>query len=88
MSGSGLISSRLRGVAIAYAGPLVPYDGRRTFSHWLEVAKIDEARIETYMGHEIKDVRMAYRRGSKEFVRPYLAQDLAALLALPGMAAA
>ncbi len=43
-------------------GTVQPYDGRRTFSHWLEEARIQKTRRSMYMGHAAKTVTELYER--------------------------
>lgn len=43
-------------------GTVQPYDARRTFSHWLEEARITQTLIKMYMGHAAKDVTDLYQR--------------------------
>lgn len=60
---------------------LTPYVARRTFSHWLELAKIDGSRCDAYMGHSPKSDREKYREHD---VVPYLAEDRKAFRAVVG----
>lgn len=58
---------------------LTPYDGRRTFLHWLEMAKIPRSRIEYYAGHKAgRDVTSLYLDHD---VGQYLAKDRRAVRA-------
>jgi hypothetical protein len=41
---------------------VTPYDARRNYAHWLELAGIPRARIKLYMGHQIGDVLDLYTR--------------------------
>lgn len=59
-------------VAAVSSGAVVAYDLRRTFSHWMEEAKIVRARRRIYMGHGARDVTDLYE--SHE-VEAYLAKD-------------
>ncbi|MCH8873807.1 hypothetical protein IH824_13725 [candidate division KSB1 bacterium] len=43
-------------------GDVQPYDGRRTFMHWMEEAGITRTRRRMYMGHAVKDVADLYER--------------------------
>lgn len=48
-------------VALQSAAPdLVPYDGRRTFAHWLEMAGVPRTRRRLYLGHKVADVTDLY----------------------------
>lgn len=60
---------------------LTPYVARRTFSHWLKLAKIDDSRCDAYMGHSPKSDREKYREHD---VLPYLAEDRKAFRAVVG----
>ena len=51
---------------------LQPYDARRTFSHWMEMAGIPKSRRRFYLGHQAKDVTDGYEDHSPEY---YLAGD-------------
>lgn len=64
---------KLKGVTI--------YTGRRTWAHWLELAKIPPSRQDAYMGHGPKGVAGLYRQHE---VAPYLAADREALQAVVG----
>jgi hypothetical protein len=55
---------------------LVVYDARRTFAHWLELAKIPRSRRMAYLGHSVRDVTDRYEQHSVEF---YLTADRKAL---------
>lgn len=57
------------------------YTGRRTWAHFLELAKIPPSRQDAYMGHAPKDVGDLYRQHE---VEPYLAGDGAALREVAG----
>lgn len=58
---------------------LNPYDGRRTFAHWLEMAGIPRSRRQYYMGHKAgRDVTSLYEDHD---VGPYLAKDRRAVRA-------
>ena len=41
---------------------VVPYDGRRTFAHWMEEAGVSRSRRRTYMGQKAGDVLEIYER--------------------------
>ena len=43
-------------------GDVQPYDGRRTFMHWMEEAGITRTRRRMYIGHAVKDVADLYER--------------------------
>jgi hypothetical protein len=60
---------------------LTPYVARRTFAHFLELAKILDSRCDLYMGHSPKSDRAKYREHD---VVPYLPADTAALKAVIG----
>jgi integrase len=64
---------KLKGVTI--------YTGRRTWAHWLELAKIPPSRQQAYMGHAAGKVSDLYRQHE---VEPYLAGDREALRAVAG----
>lgn len=55
---------------------VTPYDGRRTFAHWMEEAGIPRTRRRQYLGHTIGDVTDRYESHD---VVPYLAEDGARL---------
>ncbi len=59
------------------ADDLVPYDGRRTFAHWMEEAGIPRTRRRIYLGHKVKDVTDLYEGHD---VAHYIADDRAKLL--------
>lgn len=44
----------------ASGGALQPYDLRRTFAHWMELARIPRTRRRLYMGHGKRDVTDLY----------------------------
>ena len=46
----------------ASGGAVTPYDGRRTFLHWLEEARVTRARRKLYAGHSAQDVTDLYER--------------------------
>ena len=73
----------LKGVGQALGIPrLTPYVGRRTFAHFLELAKsIPDSRCDAYMGHSPKSDRAKYREHD---VGPYLSADTAALRSVVG----
>lgn len=62
-------------------GRLTIYVARRTFAHFLELAKIDDSRCDAYMGHAPKGMRGLYREHD---VVPYLGTDILALRAAIG----
>lgn len=73
---------RLKAVGDALGIPkLTPYVGRRTFSHFLELAGILDSRCDAYMGHSPKSDRAKYREHD---VVPYLAEDAKAIRAKIG----
>lgn len=41
---------------------ITPYDGRRTFAHWMETAHIARTRRKLYMGHKAGDVTDLYEQ--------------------------
>lgn len=51
---------------------LQPYDGRRTFAHWMEEAGVPRTRRRQYLGHTLGDVTDRYESHD---VRPYLKAD-------------
>jgi len=53
-----------------------PYDARRTFMHWLEMAKIPRSRRKYYIGHSAGDVTSLYEDHD---VGQYLAKDRRAI---------
>ncbi|MCZ6918824.1 MAG: hypothetical protein O7I93_18765, partial [Gemmatimonadetes bacterium] len=67
----------------ATGGAVVPYDGRRTFMHWMEEAGITRTRRKLYMGHRAKDVSDLYERhdlaayldSDAELLRKYLGEQ-------------
>lgn len=61
-----------RALRAASDGKVQPYDGRRTFSNWMEKAKVPRTRRRLYMGHGEKDVTDLYEW---EEVERYLAED-------------
>lgn len=65
-------------LAQASAGAVQPYDLRRTFAHWLELARIPRTRRRMYMGHGKKDVTDLYEHHE---VQGFLEQDAAAVRA-------
>ena len=67
-------------VALKLKG-LTIYTGRRTWAHFLELAKIPPSRQDAYMGHSAKGVGGLYRQHE---VEPYLAGDREAVRAVAG----
>jgi len=55
---------------------LTTYTARRTFAHWLELARIEDSRCDAYMGHAPQQMRSLYREHE---VASYVAADAAAL---------
>lgn len=55
-----------------FSGRITPYDLRRTFAHWLEIAGVIRTRRRIYMGHGTGDVTGLYERHE---VADYLATD-------------
>jgi hypothetical protein len=51
---------------------LEPYDLRRTYSHWMELARIPRTRRRMYMGHGAKDVTDLYEEHE---VTAFLVED-------------
>jgi integrase len=51
---------------------ITPYDLRRTYSRWLELAGVPRTRRRLYMGHGVKDVTDLYERAE---VTAFLAED-------------
>lgn len=60
---------------------VTPYDARRSFAHWLEMAGIPDSRCDAYLGHKSQGVRGLYREHS---VRDHLEADRKALLNFMG----
>lgn len=60
---------------------LTIYVARRTFAHFLELARILDSRCDSYMGHSPKGDRGKYREHD---VVPYLAEDVKAVRAVIG----
>lgn len=63
-------------LAEASGGQVQPYDLRRSFAHWMELARIPRTRRRLYMGHGKRDVTDLY-----EFheVQRFLEEDGATL---------
>ncbi len=59
-----------------------PYDLRRTYAQWLDLARIPQFRQDYYMAHGPKDLNALYKRMRE--VRAYLREDAAALEQLVG----
>jgi integrase len=59
-----------------------PYDLRRTYAQWLDLARIPQFRQDYYMAHGPKDLNALYKQ--MRDVGAYLAEDAAALGALVG----
>lgn len=60
-----------------------PYDLRRTFSHWMELAGIPRTRRKLYMGHGVKDVTDLYERHEVESFLKEDAEKLRTYLNFP-----
>ena len=66
----------------ASGGKVQPYDLRRTFAHWMEMAGISRVRRKIYLGHRVGDVTALSERHELERLwledgerlRAYLAQ--------------
>jgi hypothetical protein len=67
--------------AAAVDGPwkVTPYQARKTFSRWMEDARIPRARREIYRGHSNRDVGDLYERYE---ITTYLREDAQAMRAL------
>lgn len=82
-----LCGPRLFSQALAAVGRelLIPkltmYVARRTYAHWLELARIPDSRCDRYMGHAPKDVRAGYREHE---ALAYMAEDAKALRSVIG----
>jgi len=63
-------------------GTVSPYDLRRTYAQWLDLARIPQFRQDYYMGHGPRDLNTLYKRARE--VRAYLIEDAAALARLVG----
>ena len=59
-----------------------PYDLRRSYAQWLDLAHIPQFRQDYYMVHGPRDLNALYKRMRE--VSGYLREDAAALLALVG----
>jgi hypothetical protein len=59
-----------------------PYDLRRTYAQWLDLARIPQFRQDYYMAHGPKDLNALYKRMRE--VGAYLAEDAASLGVLVG----
>jgi integrase len=60
---------------------ITPYDLRRTYARWLELAGIPRTRRRLYMGHGVRDVTDLYERSE---VAAFLVEDAARLRAFLG----
>jgi hypothetical protein len=59
-----------------------PYDLRRSYAQWLDLARIPQFRQDYYMAHGPRDLNALYKRMRE--VSGYLREDAAALEALVG----
>jgi integrase len=57
--------------------PVTPYDCRRTFANWLELAQVPRARRKLYMGHAAADITDLYEW---QDVKRYLVEDAAKVI--------
>lgn len=72
-------------LAAASNGAVQPYDLRRTFAHWMELARIPRTRRRLYMGHGKRDVTDLYEfhevqsflEGDGSTLRAWIASELA-----------
>jgi hypothetical protein len=60
-----------------------PYDLRRTYAQWLDLARIPQFRQDYYMAHGPRDLNALYKRMRE--VSTSLAEDAAALGVLVGV---
>ena len=65
---------------------VTPYDLRRTYSQWLDLARVPQFRQSYYMGHGPKDLDQLYQR--MRACSQYLREDAGALEQLTGAAVA
>jgi hypothetical protein len=61
---------------------VAPYDLRRTYAQWLDLARIPQFRQDYYTGHGPKDLNVLYKRMRE--VSAVLEEDAAALGTLVG----
>jgi hypothetical protein len=61
---------------------VVPYDLRRTYAQWLDLARIPQFRQDYYTAHGSRDLNALYKRMRE--VSGYLREDAAALAVLVG----
>jgi len=71
-----------RALRAASGDTVAPYDLRRTYVQWLDLARIPQFRQDYYMAHEPRDLNALYKRMRE--VSASLAEDAAALGALVG----
>jgi integrase len=71
-----------RALRTASAATVSPYDLRRTYAQWLDLARIPQFRQDYYMAHGPKDLNALYKR--MRGVGAYLVEDAAALGGLVG----
>lgn len=72
-------------LADASEGALQPYDLRRTFAHWMELARVPRTRRRLYMGHGRRDVTDLYEfhevteflSGDANALRQWIGEQLA-----------
>ncbi len=71
-----------RALRKASGGTVAPYDLRRTYAQWLDLARIPQFRQDYYMAHGPKDLNALYKRMRE--VSVVLREDAAALGTLVG----
>ena len=69
-----------KALAKASGDTVTPYDLRRSYAQWLDLAKIPQFRQDYYMAHGPKDLNALYKRAKE--CAPYLREDAEALAAL------
>ena len=71
-----------RALRRASEGTVSPYDLRRTYAQWLDLARLPQFRQDYYLAHGPRDLNALYKRARE--VRQYLIEDAAALERLVG----
>jgi integrase len=71
-----------RALRTASSKTVAPYDLRRTYAQWLDLARIPQFRQDYYMAHGPRDLNALYKR--MRAVAAYLREDAAALEQLVG----
>ncbi len=66
-----------KALAIASGGTVTPYDLRRSYAQWLDLAKVPQFRQDYYMAHGPRNLNELYKRAKD--CAPALAEDGAAL---------